>query len=84
MRKTKKPAVTVERPFETDYAGLWKGHCKTRESAITAAQRRVVYGAGKCTITDMRTGEVVARITTRDRRRTMITKVTDPLLELFK
>lgn len=31
-----------ERPFTTDYAGAWKGHCLTREGAIKAAVKHVV------------------------------------------
>lgn len=51
------------RPFETDYAGWWRGHCKTLESAIVAAMRHVVNdGYTRCTITNKDTGEVVARV----------------------
>lgn len=51
------------RPFETDYAGWWRGHCKTLESAIVAATRKVVYdGFSRCTITNKETGQIVARV----------------------
>ena len=53
----------MKRPFETDYAGAWRGHAVTREGAIMAAMRHVVRdGYTRCTITDKRTGEVVARV----------------------
>lgn len=63
--KTKKSAPrrsTIERPFRTDYSGMWNGHCLTPENAIAAALTRVLAGAGKCTITDLRTGEDIARL----------------------
>ncbi len=51
----------MTRRYETDYAGAWKGHCKTRESAIMAAMRHVVNdGYTSATITDKQTGIVVA------------------------
>jgi hypothetical protein len=58
------------RRFETDYAGAWRGHCKTRENAVIAAMRHIVRdGYSRCTITDTITGEVVARIRlTADRK----------------
>jgi hypothetical protein len=55
------------RQFETDYAGVWKGHCKTRESAIIAAIRHVVNdGYTACTITNKTTGHVIARVRRKD------------------
>lgn len=66
------------RPFETDYAGAWKGHCKTRESAIIAAMRHVVQdGYTRATITDARTGVVVAWVVvTDDKKSAIVTTVT--------
>jgi hypothetical protein len=65
-----KPKPTLSaRPFETDYAGAWRGHCKTRESAIRAAIRHILddyYTA--CTVTGPG-GEHVARIRVADRAR---------------
>lgn len=61
-KKSAAPKNTVERPFKTDYAGVWCGHCLTPENAIAAALTRVLAGAGKCTITDLRTGEDIARL----------------------
>jgi hypothetical protein len=56
------PTVS-ERRFETDYAGVWRGHCKTRESAIMAGMRHILQdGYSRATITDKHTGEVVARL----------------------
>lgn len=83
LKLVPKAKQTVERPFENDYAGLWKGHCKTRESAIDAAERRIVRGAGKCTITDKRTGVVVARISTTNRRKRIVIDMKDPVLDLL-
>lgn len=58
------------RPFETDYAGWWRGHCKTLESAIVAAVRHVVNdGYSRCTITNKETGEIVARVSLADSRK---------------
>lgn len=51
------------RKFETDYAGAWRGFCKTRESAIVAAVKHIVNDGYKtCTITDRETGMFVARV----------------------
>lgn len=62
--KAVKPAkVSVNRRFETDYAGMFRGHCKTRESAIIAAMRHILSdGYSAATITDKHTGDVVARL----------------------
>lgn len=44
---------TNSRPFTTDYAGTWQGHCKTRESATKAAIRHLLDdGYTACTITN--------------------------------
>lgn len=75
-------AAVSPRPFETDYAGMWRGHCKTRESAIQVAIKNVVHGHSKCTITDITTGETIARISTTNRRRQVIIDVIKPLLKL--
>jgi hypothetical protein len=76
-RKTKKTTINkpqFTRPFETDYAGAWKGHCKSRESAILAAMLHVVRdGYSRATITNKETTEVVARVSlTPDRKRAMV------------
>jgi hypothetical protein len=63
MAKKLSRRQVIARPFETDYAGAWKGHCLTRENAIIAAMRHVVLdGYSRATITDLRNGQVVARI----------------------
>jgi hypothetical protein len=64
----------MSRRFETDYAGAWKGHCVTRESAILAAVRHIVQdGYSRATITDKVSGEVVARVSlSNDRRNAQI------------
>lgn len=62
-REHRQPKVTTERPFRTDYAGSWFGHCKTRESAIAAAIKHILYdGYSRATITDVRNGKTVARV----------------------
>lgn len=39
------------RPYVTDYAGAWRGHCKTRESAIIAAVKHMLtHCSNRCTI----------------------------------
>lgn len=39
------------RPYENDYSGAWRGHCKSLESAIGAAHKRLVAGEYRtCTI----------------------------------
>lgn len=65
---------TVVRPFQTDYAGAWKGHCLTRENAIIAAAKHIVRdGYTRATITNLVTGENVARIRlSADRKRAVI------------
>lgn len=77
MKKTK-TEVIVTRPYETDYAGLWRGHCKTRESAILAAMKHVVTdGYTRATITDTTTGTVVARVrVSEDRKHALVETVT--------
>ena len=63
----------MKRPMETDYAGMWRGHCKTRENAVIAAVRHIVRdGYSRCTITDKVTGEVVARIRLSDNRKNAV------------
>jgi len=67
----KKPTTTIARPYETDYAGAWRGHCNTRESAIMAAMRHLVTdGYTRATVTNRQTGAVVARLSLSDDRRT--------------
>lgn len=51
------------RKYETDYAGAWRGFCKTRESAILAGIKHILQdGYTTCTITDRETGMFVARV----------------------
>lgn len=69
-REHRQPKTTIERPFRTDYAGAWCGHCKTRESAIAAAIRHVLYdGYSRATITDVRTGKDIARVVVNSDRK---------------
>lgn len=76
VRKTS--PVTQSRPFETDYAGAWKGHCLTRESALIAAMKHIVQdGYSRATITSKDTNTVVARVQLDDsRKRAVITTET--------
>ena len=61
------------RPFENDYAGAWRGHCKSRESAITAAQKHCVQdGYRACTISE--NGLPVAWVTYDYRAKTVTIK----------
>ncbi len=73
----KQPKASLERPFLTNYAGAWPGRCKTRESAMVAAVKHIVNdGYNRATITDMRTGQDVARIRlSSDRQRAVIETV---------
>jgi len=58
------------RKYETDYAGAWRGFCKSRENAVVAAIRHVMNdGYTTCTITDRETGLFVARVTLDPTRR---------------
>lgn len=58
------------RRFETDYAGAWRGFCKSRESAIVAGIKHILNdGYTTCTITDRETGFFVARVTLDPTRR---------------
>lgn len=69
----------MKRPFETDYAGTWRGYCCTRESAVLAAMLHIVRdGYSRCTITDRRAGEVVARVRLSDDRRRAVVEVPAP------
>lgn len=57
------PKAASPRRFETDYAGAWRGYCKTRESAVLAGIRHILQdGYTTCTITDRETGMFVARV----------------------
>lgn len=62
MSAKRKPKTTLSvRPFETDYAGAWKGRCKTRAGAVKAAVRHLMEdGYSRCTITEH--GAKVARM----------------------
>lgn len=55
----------MARPFETDYAGAWRGHCKTLENAVEAAVRHVLRdGYSVCTISGQ-TGKPLAWVERR-------------------
>lgn len=61
---------TTPRPFKIDYAGAFPGHACTREGAINAAGRHLVSdGYTAATITDIRTGHVVAQVRMSDNRK---------------
>lgn len=61
------------RQYETDYAGAWRGHCKTRESAVIAAMKHIVNdGYTRCTITDKVAGKVVVRVRLSDDRKSAV------------
>ena len=66
------------RPFETDYAGAWRGRCKSRENAIIAAAKHIVNdGYTRATITNTDTGQDIARLRlSADRKRAVIEVVT--------
>jgi hypothetical protein len=69
------------RPFQTDYSGCWSGHCKSRESAIIAAAKRMVNDCvTRATITDMTTGYDIARLTLSADKK----KATIQVIEPFK
>lgn len=69
------------RPFKTDYAGAFSGHCKTRESATESATRHILRdGYKRATITDVRTGEDVVRIVLSDDRKS----VTITAIKIFR
>lgn len=68
------------RRYETDYAGAWRGFCKSRESAIAAATRHIVSdGYSRCTITDRVTGSPVARLRINDDRTRVIIETVKPM-----
>ena len=66
------------RRYETDYAGAWRGHCITRESAIQAATRHVLLdGYTTATVTDKLTDHIVARVWLgADKKSVFVTTVT--------
>lgn len=82
-KQIKRNAQSSPRPFQTDYAGAWRGHCKTRESAIIAAAKHIVNdGYTRATITNLDTGQDVARIRlSADRMRAVIETVS-PIKQL--
>jgi hypothetical protein len=62
----------MERRFKTDYAGAWAGYCKTRESAIDAAEHHLVSdGYTSCTVIDMWKNIEVARLAISADRKTI-------------
>jgi len=87
-RKTKKTTAEKRqftRAFETDYAGAWKGHCKSRESAILAAMLHVVQdGYTRATITNKETMEVVARVSLSAARTQALVDVIKPFKAIGK
>lgn len=59
-----------ERRYRVDYAGVWPGHCKSRESALQAAFRHLAAdGYSHATVTDKHTGEDIARLTVSSDRK---------------
>jgi hypothetical protein len=73
------------RRYETDYAGSWRGFCKSRESAIVAAIKHIVHdGYTRCTITDRVTGSPVARVGLNAERTRAVVTVVDKFKEGFK
>jgi hypothetical protein len=71
------------RRYETDYAGAWRGFCKTRESAIVAAIKHIVNdGYTRCTITDRQTGSPVARVELNAERTRAVVTVVDKFREV--
>jgi len=66
------------RRYRTDYAGVWSGYCKTRESAMVAAVKHVVNDHySSATIIDRETDEDIARIRiSKDRKQAIVTVVT--------
>jgi hypothetical protein len=66
------------RKYMTDYAGTWRGYCKTRENAIVAATRHLINdGYTRATITDRETGGDIVRLAlSGDRCKVTITTVT--------
>lgn len=73
------------RPFETDYAGVWRGHCLSRENAILAAMRHIVQDDyTSCTITDKRNATVVARVRLSADRRQAVVDVPKPFATRLK
>ena len=82
-RRQSKP--TIARPFQTDYAGAWPGHCKTRESAMNAAFKHITDdGYSRATITDLRTGQDVARLRRSKDGRHVTVETVKPLLTARK
>lgn len=70
----------MARPFQTDYAGAWRGHCKTRESALNAAFKHIVSDCyTTATITDSRTGQDVARLRRSSDGRSVTVETVKPL-----
>lgn len=73
----------MSRPFQTDYAGWFPGRCKSRESAVQAAVKHIVTdGYSRCTITDTRSGEVVARVRLSTNRCRAVVEVPQPFTKI--
>lgn len=71
------------RRYRTDYAGVWHGHCKTRESAIVAAVRKVINDQySSATITDRETDVDIARVRQSKDRKQAIVTVTEPFIRV--
>lgn len=73
------------RRFKTDYAGVWSGFCKTRESAIVAAVRHAVNDHySSATIIDRETNEDIVRVRLSKDRKQAIVTVVEPFLRVKK
>jgi len=69
------------RRYTTDYAGAWRGFCKSRESAIIAAVKHIVNdGYSRATVTDRETDRDVARISLSPDRKHAIIETVKPFL----
>lgn len=84
----KKPRVvqaTSPRPFQTDYAGAWRGHCKTRESAIIAAAKHLVNdGYTRATVTNLNNGQDIARLRLSADRKKAVIEVVSPFKTILR
>lgn len=71
------------RRYRTDYAGVWHGHCKTRESAIVAAVKHVINDHySSATVTDRETDVDIARVRLSKDRKQAIVTVIEPFVKV--
>jgi hypothetical protein len=78
-QKRKSKPTASPRPFQTDYAGAWRGHCKTRESAIIAAAKHLVNdGYSRATVTNIDTNQDIARLRLSADRLKVVIEVVKP------